>query len=94
MVEFGETPVDQPKLSESQWPLRRKKDRAGARAAYFSVLMVDHNVMRLHVAVHDALAVTVVQSLEELKNVVPHVVVLELGIQASEVGVVDIFEYQ
>lgn len=42
--------------------------------------MVDHNVVRLDIAMHDAFAVAEVQSLEELEDVVPHVVVLELGV--------------
>lgn len=56
--------------------------------------MIDHNVMRLDITVHDAFAVAEIQGLEQLIDVVPHVVVLELGVQASEVGVVDIFEYK
>jgi hypothetical protein len=42
--------------------------------------MIDHNVMRLNISVHDAFAVAEVEGLEELKYVVPHVVVLELGV--------------
>lgn len=56
--------------------------------------MIDHNVVRLDIAVHDALAVAVIEGLEQLKNVVPHVDVVELGVQASEVRVVDKFEDQ
>lgn len=88
MVEFGQAPVDEPKLSESQWPLRRKTDSPGARAAYFSVLMIDHNVMRLHISVHDALTVAEVQRLEELGDVEPNIEIIELGVQASEIRVV------
>ncbi len=54
--------------------------------------MIDHNVMRLHIAVHDALAVTVVKRLEELVNVKPDIDIVELGIQTPEVRVVDILE--
>ena len=42
--------------------------------------MVDHNVMRLDVSVHDAFAVAVVQGLEKLVYVISHVVILELGV--------------
>lgn len=62
------------------------------KGAYLAVLMVDHNVMRLHVAVHDAFAVAVVEGLEQLKDVVADVDVVELGVQAAEVGVVDVLE--
>ena len=41
---------------------------------------------------HDAFAVTVIEGLEELEDVVPNIDVVELGVQAPEVGVVDILE--
>lgn len=50
--------------------------------------------MRLDITVHDAFAVAVVEGLEQFEDVVSHVVVLELGVQTPEVGIVDIFEYQ
>jgi hypothetical protein len=56
--------------------------------------MIDHNVMRLDISVHDAFTVAVVQRLEKLVYVVPHVVVLKLGVQAPKVGVVDILKDQ
>lgn len=54
--------------------------------------MIDHNIVRFHIAVHDALAVTEIQSLEELENVIADIKVVEFGIEAAEVGVVHIFE--
>lgn len=59
---------------------------------HLSVLMVDHNVVRFHIAVHDALAVTEIQSLQELKYVVADIEVVEFGVEAAEIGVVDVFE--
>lgn len=56
--------------------------------------MIDHNVMRLHIPVHDSLAVAVVKGLEELVDVVSYIDVVELGIEASEVGVVHVLEYE
>lgn len=56
--------------------------------------MIDHNVMRLHVSVHDTLAVAEVQSLEQLQDVEAHIEIVELGVQAPEVGVVDVLEYE
>lgn len=54
--------------------------------------MIDHNVMRLDVSVRDTLAMTVVESLEQLEDVVANINVVELGVQAPEVGVVDILK--
>ena len=54
--------------------------------------MIDHNVMRLHIAVHDALAVTEIERLEKLKDVEADVEVGELWVEAAEVGVVDVLE--
>lgn len=50
--------------------------------------------MRLHVPVHYALAVTEVQCLQQLIDIETDVIVLELRVQAPEVGIVDIFENQ
>lgn len=41
---------------------------------------------------HDSLAVAEVESLEQLKDVVTNIDVVELGVQASEIGVVDMLE--
>lgn len=54
--------------------------------------MVDHNVMRFYVAVHNAFAVAEIEGLEQLVDVESNIEVVELGIQASEVGVVDVFK--
>lgn len=59
---------------------------------YLPVLMIDHNVMRFHISMHDTLAVTVVERLEEFEDVVPHVEVIEFGVEGPEVRVVDILE--
>jgi hypothetical protein len=54
--------------------------------------MIDHNVMRLHIAMHNALAVTEVERLEKFEDVVSHVQVVELGVEGAEIRVVDILE--
>lgn len=59
---------------------------------YLAVLMIDHNVMRLHISVHNTLAVAKVQRFEQLQNVEPHIEVVELGVQAPKVGVIDVLE--
>lgn len=56
--------------------------------------MIDHNVMRLYVSVHDSLAVAKVQRLQQFVNVEPHIEVVELGIQAAEIDVVNVLENQ
>ncbi len=61
---------------------------------YLSVLMIDHNVMRFHVSVHDTLAVAVVESLKKFVDVVADINVVELRVEIAKVGVVDIFEDQ
>jgi hypothetical protein len=54
--------------------------------------MIDHNVMRLDVSVRDAFAMTIVECLEQLEDVVADIDVVELGVEAPEVRVVDILK--
>jgi hypothetical protein len=56
--------------------------------------MIDHDIVGLHISVHDALAVTEVQRLEELINVEANIIVREAGVQGTEIGVVDGFKDQ
>ncbi len=74
----------------------------------FSVLMVNHDVVRLHISVHDALAVAKIESLftisnyaksrqifsylQELKDIIPNIVVDEFWVEGSKVGVINVFE--
>lgn len=69
-------------------------DNDDNKMMYLSVLMIDHNVMRLNVPVHDALTMAVVEGLEQLVDVVANIDVVELRIEAAEVGVVDILKDQ
>jgi hypothetical protein len=55
--------------------------------------VVDHDIVGFYISVHYALAMAEIQRFQQLKDVVANIVVLELGIQASEIGIVDIFEY-
>ena len=57
-----------------------------------ALLVVDHDVVRLDVSVHDAVRVAVVQGLEELENVIANVVVGEGGVEYLEVRVIDVLE--
>uniref|UniRef100_A0AAG5D8W7 Secreted protein n=1 Tax=Anopheles atroparvus TaxID=41427 RepID=A0AAG5D8W7_ANOAO len=57
-----------------------------------AVLVIDHHVMGLHVAVHDAHAVAVVQCLQQLVQIVPDVVVCERLVELLEVRIVHMLE--
>jgi hypothetical protein len=58
----------------------------------FSFLVVDHDVMWFDITVHDALGVTKIQSLQQLKQIVSDVIVCQHGIQSLEIGVVNVFK--
>lgn len=62
------------------------------QSAYLSFLVINHDIVRLDISVHDAFAVAEVQGFEQLVYVVSHIVVLEFGIKTSKVGVVDVFK--
>lgn len=90
MVELGQAPVDQAQLDEGD--CQRRRGRPRRNSAHLSTLMVDHNVMRLHIAVHNSLAVAVVEGLEQFKDVVTDIEVVELWVETPEVCVVDVLE--
>lgn len=56
--------------------------------------MVNHDVVRLHVAVHDALAVAEVQRLQQLVDVEANIVIGEPRIECAEIGIIHGFEDQ
>mmetsp|Transcript_130136 Transcript_130136/g.417604 ORF Transcript_130136/g.417604 Transcript_130136/m.417604 type:complete len:293 (+) Transcript_130136:415-1293(+) len=59
-----------------------------------SLLMIDHHIVRLHISVHDALGVAVIQSFQDLEDVVSDVQVGQRRVQSLEVGVVHMLEDQ
>jgi len=59
---------------------------------HLALLVVDHDVVRLDVAVHDAARVAEVERLEELEHVEAHVAIGELRVQELRVEVVDVLE--
>ena len=71
MIELGQAPVDESKLS---------------------VLVIDHDVVGLDVAVHDAEAVAIVECLQQLVQVEADVVVGKSLIELLEVCVLDVFQ--
>lgn len=54
-----------------------------------ALLVVNHDVVRLDISVHDALAVTEIERLEELVDIEANIIVGEARIECPEVGVVD-----
>lgn len=60
--------------------------------SYLSPLVIYHDVMWLHIPMHDSFAVAEVQSFEQFVNVVADIIIDKAGIQSPEVGIVDILE--
>lgn len=56
--------------------------------------MIDHDIVRLHIAMHDTLTMAEVQRFEELIDIVADIVVGESRIERAEVGIVHILEHQ
>lgn len=59
-----------------------------------ALIVVDHDVVRLHIAVHDSITVAVVKGLEEFQDVVADVIVSEGWVKDLKIGVVDVLEDQ
>lgn len=76
VVEFSKTPVNQTELAESA----SSRVKFSASRAHLSLLVVDHNVVRFHVPMHDALAMAEIERFEQLEDVEAHIVVGELWI--------------
>lgn len=58
------------------------------------LLMVDHNIVRFHVSVHNALAMTEIQRLQKLINVKTDIIIGKPRVQGAEVCVVHVFKNQ
>ncbi len=57
-----------------------------------AVLVIDHNVVRLHISVHDAFRVAVVESLEDFEHVVANVKIVETLVKLAEISVACVHE--
>jgi len=57
-----------------------------------AVLVINHNVVRLHISVHDAFRVAVVESLQDFKHVVANVKIVETLIKLAEISVACVHE--
>ena len=58
------------------------------------LIVINHNIVRLHIPMHDSLAVTEVQRLQKLVDIITHVIVGEPGVEHAEIRVVHVFENQ
>lgn len=56
--------------------------------------MINHDIVRLDIAMHDSPRVTEIERLEQFVDVVPDVVVGQARVEDFEVGVVDVLEDQ
>lgn len=90
VVELSETPVNQPKLPGALAYIPKLR----ARSTNLSFLVINHDVMWLDIAVHDALAVAEIKCLEQLVHVVADVIILEPRIQRPEVGIINALKYE
>lgn len=60
--------------------------------SHFAVGMIDHNVVRLHISVHDSLGMTEIKGLQDLEHVVSDVKVCETLVKFSEVSLTRVDE--
>ena len=82
VVELCQTPVNETKLEGGrQGGSGLRRGSVFELLSYFSVLVVDHDVVWLDVSVHDAHAVAVVEGFEQLVQVEPDVVVRQVLVQ-------------
>ena len=59
-----------------------------------ALLMINHDVVGLHISVHDALAVAEIECFEQLINIEAHVIIRKAGVECPEIGVIDSFKDQ
>lgn len=56
--------------------------------------MVNHDIVRLHVAMHDAHTVTEVESLQELVQIEPNIIISQRLVQLLKVSIIDVLKYE
>jgi hypothetical protein len=64
MIEFCQTPIDKTKL-----PHISTCPSMTMRSTHLSILVIDHNVMRLNISVHDTFAMAEVESLYSVSHI-------------------------
>lgn len=76
IVLTGVVELGQTPVDESQLPL----------------LVVDHDIMRLHISVHDTIRVTKVQGFQQFEHIIANIVISQSRVESFEVRIVDVFE--
>lgn len=64
------------------------------REVNLSFLVINHDVVRLDITMHDAFAVAEVQRFQQFVNIIPDIVVDKTRIKCPKVGVVHILEHK
>jgi hypothetical protein len=54
--------------------------------------VVDYDIVRLNISVHDSISVTMVKSKEDFIDVIANICVRERGIKHLEIGVINILK--
>ena len=79
VVELRKTPIDKPKL-ETINVIEVGSRVARGNSSYLPLLMINHNIVRLNVPMHNTFAMAKIQRLQQLKDVIPDVVVYKLRV--------------
>ena len=58
----------------------------------FTIFVIDHNIVGLHVSMHNAHTVTIVEGFQQLVKVEANVVIGQCLVQQFEIGIVDVFK--
>lgn len=74
--------------------VRSASRNSTAQPTHLPLLMINHDIMRLDIPMHDPPRVAEIERLEQLVDVVPDVVVGQARVEDFEVGVVDVLEDQ
>ena len=81
MVELCQTPVNQAQLRWEELVVMDEMFGGNPwNLTNLALLVVNHDVVRLDISVHDALAVAEVQCLEQLEDIEADIEVVELGV--------------
>jgi hypothetical protein len=57
-----------------------------------ALFVINHYIVRLNISVHYSIRVTEIQSFQQLKYIIPNVIVGQRRVQLFEIEIVDMFE--